>query len=172
MMARLSAIPGRNAPTSGRPRPPIGAWVLIGVPALLVVLFVWQVASSMLRTEVVVRGAVAISRVSLEPDPQGARVDLVIVDRFGAETTMAGDVAVQVREPDGGMWQASRTVSSGDFKTLPTGGLLAGRLGYSVVVPASDWMRAPRRGGAATVSVSVQPTAGAAFSTMAEERFP
>ena len=172
MMARLSPIPGRSPASSAGPRRPIGAWVLIGVPALLVVLFVWQVASTVLRTEVVVRGAVAISRVSLEPDPQGARVDLVIVDRVGAETTMAGSVAVQVREPDGGVWQATRTISSADFKDLPAGGLLAGRLGYSVVVPAADWMRAPRRGGAATVSVSVHPTDGAAFATMAEERFP
>jgi hypothetical protein len=146
--------------------------VLFGVPALLVLFFAWQVASSLLGTEVVVRGAVAISRVSLEADPQGARVDFVVVDRFGAETTADGEVAVQVREPDGSVWQATRNVSSGDFKSLPAGGLLAGRLGYSVVVPASDWMRAPRRGGAATVSVSVQPTGGAAISTMAEERFP
>jgi hypothetical protein len=55
---------------------------------------------------------------------------------------------------------------------LPDGGLLAGRTGYSVVIPASDWLRAPRRGGSATVSVSIQPTDGTPFSTVAEERFP
>ena len=59
-----------------------------------------------------------------------------------------------------------------DFVPLQTGGLLAGRIGYSVVIPASDWLRTPRRGGAASVTVIVQPTDGTAFSTVAEERFP
>ena len=55
---------------------------------------------------------------------------------------------------------------------MPEGGLLAGRVGYSVVVPATDWLRAPRRGGSATVSINVQPADGTPFSTVAEERFP
>jgi hypothetical protein len=49
---------------------------------------------------------------------------------------------------------------------------MAGRLGYAVVIPASDWLRAPRRGGAATVTITVTPTDGTPFSTVAEERFP
>ena len=57
-------------------------------------------------------------------------------------------------------------------KFIPAGSLLAGRVGYAVVIPATDWLRTPRRGGAATVSVSVQPTDGVPFSTVAEERFP
>jgi hypothetical protein len=45
-------------------------------------------------------------------------------------------------------------------------------MGYSVVVPATDWLRAPRRGGSATVSINVQPTEATPFATVAEERFP
>ena len=149
-----------------------GTWVIIGVPVLLALTFVWQIGSSLLHTEIAVRDAVAVSRVSLEADPAGARVDFALVDRTGRDTTVNGDVQVKLREPDGTLWQTSRTLSAADFGPLPEGGLLAGRLGYSVVIPASDWLRAPRRGGAATVSINVQPSDGAEFSTVAEERFP
>ena len=173
MTARLSAQQSRT-PTSSGPvqRRPIGAWVLVGVPLLLGVVFVWQIVSGFMHTEIAVRGAAAVSRVSLESDPIGARVDFVIVDRVGSETTVTGDVTVKVREPDGGVWQATRRVGSSDFSPLPTGGLLSGRVGYSVPVPATDWVRAPRRGGAASVSVSVQASDGSTLSTVAEERFP
>jgi hypothetical protein len=90
----------------------------------------------------------------------------------GQETTVSGDLNVKLREPDGTVWQTTRSVTAADFRTLPEGGLLAGRTGYSVLIPASDWLRAPRRGGSATVSLGIQPTEGAAFSTVAEERFP
>jgi hypothetical protein len=172
MTSRLSPQAGRPAPVVTRPRRALGVWVLIGVPVLLGLLFAWQLASGFMRTEIVVRGAVAVSRVSLEPDPVGARVDVVIVDRVGSETTVSGDVTVKVREPDGSVWQSTRSVAGSDFTALPTGGLLSGRLGYSVPIPAADWVRAPRRGGAATVSVTVQASDGSNFSTIAEERFP
>jgi hypothetical protein len=145
---------------------------IIGVPALLLLLFVWQVGSSVLRTEIAVRNAVAVSRVSLEADPIGSRVDLVLVDRVGKDTTVSGDLTVKLREPDGTVWQTTRSVSAADFIVLRESSLLAGRTGYSVVIPGSDWLRAPRRGGSATVSVSVQPADGQPFSTVAEERFP
>jgi hypothetical protein len=159
------------APTRG-PRRNAGVWVIIGVPVALGLLFAWQFAATLLHTDAVVRSAVAISRVSLEADPSGSRVDLVLVDRIGQETTLSGDVNVQLREPDGTVWQTTRHVAPGDFVQLTAGGLLAGRVGYSVVVPATDWLRTPRRGGAATVSISIVPTDGTAFSTVAEERFP
>jgi hypothetical protein len=151
-----------------------GAIAIVGVPVMLILLLAWQVGSSLLRTEIAVRDAVAVSRVSLEPssDPAGSRVDLVLVDRVGQATTVTGDLTVKLREPDGTVWQTTRSVSVADFGPLPDGGLLAGRLGYSVAIPASDWVRAPRRGGAATVSVSVQPAERGPFSTVAEERFP
>jgi hypothetical protein len=146
--------------------------VIIGVPVVLLLLFVWQVGSSILRTEIAIRDAVAVSRVSLEADPLGSRIDFVLVDRVGQDTTVSGDLNIKLREPDGTLWQTTRRVSASDFAVLPGGGLLSGRLGYSVVIPPSDWLRAPRRGGSATVSVSVVPADGAPFSTVAEERFP
>jgi hypothetical protein len=157
-------------PTTGRRS--AGTWVIIGVPVLLLMLCVWQVGSSMLRTEIAIRDAVAVSRVSLEADPAGSRIDFVLVDRIGQETTVTGDLNIKLREPDGSVWQMNRKVSAADFAVLPSGGLLTGRMGYSVVIPPSDWLRAPRRGGSATVSVSVVPADGAPFSTVAEERFP
>jgi hypothetical protein len=136
-------------------------------------MFLWQIGSGFIHTDVVVRQAVAVGRVSLESDPAGSRVDIVVVDRVGQETTVNGTLGVKLREPDGTLWQTTRTVSANDFQPLPDGGLLAGRSGYSVIVPASDWARAPRRGGSATVSITVQPSGdGPAFSTVAEERFP
>jgi hypothetical protein len=145
---------------------------MIGIPVLLGLTFLWQIASTMLHTEIAVRDAVTVSRVSLEADPLGSRIDLVLVDRVGQETTVNGDLSVKLREPDGTVWQSTRHVTASDFKPLSEGGLLAGRMGYSVVIPASDWIRAPRRGGSASVAVNVQPVEGAAFSTVSEERFP
>jgi hypothetical protein len=97
---------------------------------------------------------------------------MVLVDRVGQQTTANGDIIIQLREPDGTVWQSTRSITAADFVPLHEGGLLAGRIGYSVLIPASDWLRAPRHGGAATVSVNVAPTDGTAFSTVAEERFP
>jgi hypothetical protein len=149
-----------------------GVWVLIGVPVLLLAVFGWQVGSTLLHSDQVVRGAVAVARASLESDPAGSRIEFVLVDRVGQETTVNGDLSIRLREPDGAVWQATRAVTAADFVPLPAGGLLAGRVGYSVLIPSTDWLRAPRRGGAASISVAVQPTDGVAFSTTAEERFP
>jgi hypothetical protein len=170
-----AAIPPRpraSASSSGRKSPiSAGTAVIVGVPVLLLLSFVWQIASSMLHTEIAVRDAVAVSKVTLEADAVGTRVDLVLVDRIGQETTVSGNMIVKLREPDGTVWQTTRAVSAADFTPI-SGGLLSGRLGYSVTVPASDWLRAPRRGGSATVTVSVEPSEGAPFTTVAEERFP
>ena len=163
--------PGQGAKVK-KSRRSAATWVIIGVPVLLALSLAWQIGSSLLRTEIAVREAVAVSRVSLEADPLGSRIDFVVVDRSGQETTVNGDMAIKLREPDGTVWQIARNVSAADFGPLPEAGLLAGRVGYSVVVPATDWLRAPRRGGSATVSINIQPTDGAPFSTVAEERFP
>jgi hypothetical protein len=171
--AAIASRPLPQAPASlKRSQRSFGTWVIIGVPVLLGLLFAWQIVSTMLRTETIVRGAVAVSRVSLEADPLGARVDMVLVDRVGQDTTFNGALNVKLREPDGTVWQTTRLVTPADFVPLQTGGFLAGRVGYSVVVPATDWLRTPRHGGAATVSIAVTPSDGAAFSTVAEERFP
>jgi hypothetical protein len=161
------------APIAHKPRRNMGTLVLIAIPAVLALTMVWQVASSMFHTEVAVRQAVAVGQVTLEGDPAGSRVDFVVVDRVGKETTFTGDVTVRLREPDGTVWQTTRTLSAGDFLTLPDTSLLSGRLGYSVLVPASDWARAPRRGGLATVSVTVNPSDDSpSFSTDSQQLFP
>jgi hypothetical protein len=162
-----------QGPSARKPRWSAVSLVLIGLPVLLVGALVWQLASSFIHTDIIVRQAVAVGKVSLESDPAGSRVDFVLVDRVGQETTVDGTINVKLREPDGTLWQTSRQVTASAFQQLPDGGLLGGRTGYSVIIPASDWVRAPRRGGSATVSISVQPSGeGASFSTVAEERFP
>ena len=163
---------GQGPKATRKSRGSAATWVIIGVPVLLALSLAWQIGSSLLRTEIAVRDAVAVSRVSLEADPFGSRIDFVVVDRSGQETTLNGDMTIKLREPDGTVWQTARSVTAADFGPLPEGGLLAGRVGYSVVVPATDWLRAPRRGGSATVSINVQPAEGTPFSTVAEERFP
>jgi hypothetical protein len=170
-----AAIASRPLPQPA-PTPPrrarrnFGTWVIIGVPILLGLYLAWTVFAPLMHTETAVRSAVAASRVSLETDPLGSRIDLVLVDRVGQDTTFTGDMNITLREPDGTVWQSSRAITATDFVRLQDGGLLAGRTGYALVIPATDWLRAPRRGGAATVSVSVLTTDGAAFSTVAEER--
>lgn len=164
--SRSPSLRSRKAPRS------TGWWVMIGVPTLLLTVFAWQVISPMLRSEAAVRNAVGFSRVSLEADPAGARIDFAVVDQVGQETTLDGEVNIRLREPDGTLWQTTREITAANFAMLPAGGLLAGRTGYSVVIPASDWPRAPRRGGSATVSVTMTPTGRVPFSTVTEERFP
>jgi hypothetical protein len=152
----------------------LAGWVLIGVPALLGLMFVWQIASGFVHTETVDHAPAAISSVRLEPDPAGVRVDVVLVDRQGAETSAAGDLTITLREPDGAVWQSTRAVAPEEFSALPAGHLAAGRLGYSILVPAADWVRAPRRGGSASVSVTLQTHDDGAtpITRQAEERFP
>jgi hypothetical protein len=149
-------------------------WVLIGVPALLGLLFIWQIASGYMHAETIDHAPVAIATVRLEADPAGTRVDVVLVDRQGADASAAGDVSIKLREPDGAVWQSTRAVSPEEFAPLPAGHLSAGRVGYSLLVPAADWVRAPRRGGSASVSVSFQPRddGAAPITRQAEERFP
>jgi hypothetical protein len=148
--------------------------VLIIVPALLGLTVVWQVVSGMFHTEAVIRQAVAVGQVTLEPDPLGARIDFVLVDSVGKETTLEGNLNVTLREPDGTAWRTSRSVSASDFQPLPDGSLLAGRVGYSILVPATDWARPPRSHGAATVSIDVSPSDDSApsFSTVSQQLFP
>jgi hypothetical protein len=170
--AVINSRPNVSTPPEPIIRRSTGTWVIIGVPLLLLAILAWQIGSSMLHTEIAIRDAVAVSRVSLEADPAGSRIDFVLVDRIGQDTTVNGDLNLKLREPDGTVWQINRKVSAADFVLLPGGGLLTGRLGYSIVIPPSDWLRAPRRGGSASISVSVVPAEGAPFSTVAEERFP
>ncbi|MBV8716480.1 MAG: hypothetical protein JO020_22210 [Chloroflexi bacterium] len=150
-----------------------GTYFLIAIPVLLALTFVWQLASSTFHTEAVVRAAVAVGKVSLEPDPSGTRIDMVLVDRFGQETTFNGTLDVSLREPDGALWKTTRNVSAGDFQPLPEDSLMAGRVGYTITINAGDWARPPRRGGLATVSISATPSGDTpSFSTQSQQQFP
>ena len=171
-MATVASRLRQTAPTPTRRRVSIGMWVMLGVPAALLVVFAWQFVAPLLKPEIVVRGPAGISRVSLEPDPSGARIEFVVVDRMGQETTADGNVSIKLREPDGAVWQINRGLSAADFAPLPAGGLLNGRLGYSVVVPTSAWARPPRQGGSATVSVTIQTASGASITNQEETRYP
>jgi hypothetical protein len=164
---------GSGTPEGEAQRRSFAGWVLIGAPALLGLMFIWQIASGFVHTETVDHAPAAISSVRLEPDPAGVRVDVVLVDRQGAETSAPGDLSIKLREPDGAVWQNTRALSPEDFAPLPAGHLGAGRLGYSLLVPANDWVRAPRRGGSASVSVTFQTRNDAPpITRQAEERFP
>jgi hypothetical protein len=150
-----------------------GMWVLIAVPLVLAVTFVWQLAGNMFHTDAVVRQAVGVGQVALEPAPTGTRVDVVLVDRYGQETTFTGSLNLSLREPDGAVWQTTRSVSPSDFQPLSDNSLLAGRTGYSVIVNARDWARPPRRGGLGTVSITASSDDGQqAFSSQSQQRFP
>jgi hypothetical protein len=177
MVASASTRPRSPAPITNigpsSNRRSKGTYVLIAVPVVLALTFVWQVASSAFHTQAVVREAVGVGQVSLEADPAGTRIDMVLVDRFGQETTLDGTLDVMLREPDGAVWRTSRNVSSGDFQPLPDDSLMAGRVGYAVTVNAGDWARPPRRGGLATVSVNAKPNDDSpAFSTQSQQLFP
>lgn len=152
---------------------PIATYVLIAVPMLLAATFLWQLAANLFHTEDTSHPAVGVGQVTLEPDSSGTRLDLVMVDRFGQETTFDGKLNVTVREPDGAVWQTSRRLSISDFQPLPDDSLMAGRTGYTFVVSARDWARPPRRGGLATISIDATPgDGGPAFTSQSQQRFP
>jgi hypothetical protein len=147
--------------------------LFIAIPLVLAATFIWQLASGMFHTEQVVRQAVAVGQVTLESDPSGTRVEFVLVDRVGQEATFSGNINVTLRDPDGAVWQATRSVSPGDFQRLPDDSLLAGRTGYTLLVNARDWARPPRRGGLATISISTSPSDnGPSISTQSQQLFP
>lgn len=161
-----------SAGAGARPRPTAATLVIIGVPVLLVLTFVWQIGGGFLRADATLHDAVAVSSLTLKADPLGSRIDFVLVDRTGQDTTTTGDVTIRLREPDGTLWQNTRHLTPSDFTLLSSDGQGTARTGYSVLVPATDWLRAPRRGGQASVSVTIQPTNGDAVSGTAEQLFP
>lgn len=161
-----------SAGAGARRRPTAATLLIIGLPILLAVTFVWQVGSGLLRADATLHDAVAVSSLALKADPLGSRIEFVLVDRTGQDTTTTGDVTIRLREPDGTLWQNTRHLTPGDFTSLSSDGQGTPRTGFSVVVPATDWLRAPRRGGQASVSVTVQPANGDPVSGTAEQRFP
>jgi hypothetical protein len=115
---------------------------------------------------------VAVSRVVLEAAPDGTAISLVLRDASGLDSVFVGQLSIELREPDGAVWQTTTNVNMTNFKTLPPGSLLAGRLGYTLTVPPTAWTRPPRRGGPATVSIGVTPVNGTRFTSSATEIFP
>src|SRR5690242_15883279 len=101
MVAAANPPRPRIATTSSAPkgRFSAGMLVIIGIPVLLAIAVLWQLFAGMVHTEVAVRDAVAVSRVSLESDPVGTRIDLVLVDRVGQDTTVNGNLNIKLREP-------------------------------------------------------------------------
>lgn len=173
-VSRVRARTGSDSASSPqRRRPSAATWVIVGVPVVLALTFVWQIGSGFLRADSATRDAVAISSLTLNADPRGSRIDMVLVDSSGRDTAPSeADLTVKLREPDGTLWQTTRHAAAKDFTALSADSPNGGRIGYSVVVPASDWVRAPRRGGQASVWVTVQPGSGPAFSSTAEQSFP
>jgi hypothetical protein len=162
-----------SIPVIRKRRRPNATWVLIGVPVVLLLTLLWQLVSSTFHSEIAVHQAVSVGQITLESDTGGSRVDFVVVDRVGQDTTVNGNLLLKVREPDGAVWQTSRTVSASDFQPLADSSLLAGRQGYSVFIPASDWARPPRRGGTSRVTVQITPSDDSdAFSATSDQRFP
>jgi hypothetical protein len=148
-------------------------YLLMAIPLLLALTFVWQVASGMFHTEEVVRQPVAVGQVSLDPDPAGMRLDFVLVDRVGEATAFNGTLNVTLRDPDGATWETTRNVAPADFQALPEDSLLSGRTGYSLVINARDWARPPRRGGLAMVTITATPNdESEPFSTKSQQRIP
>ena len=132
-------LPGSAPAPLKRARRSTGTWVMIGVPVLLGLVFAWQIGTNLLHTETIVRSAVAISRVSLESDPLGSRIDLVLVDRVGQDTTFSGAMSIKLREPDGTVWQSTRDITAAEFAPIqPAGSWPA--------APATRWSSRPRIG--------------------------
>jgi hypothetical protein len=146
---------------------------MIGVPILLALLFIWQLVAPMLQSQIAGHEPAGIGRVAVEPDAAGSRIEVVLVDRTGQDVGADGALNVTLREPDGALWQTSRTLSASDFTPLSSGGLLDGRLGYSMVVPTTDWARPPRHGGTGTVNVTFTLSAGGQpLNAIEQTRFP
>src|SRR5436305_702497 len=104
-----------SVPTGGyarKQRRSRSMYVLIAVPVVLAATFFWQIGSSMFHPDSNARQAVSVGPATLEADPGGTRVDFVVVDRAGQETTFNGTLDLRLREPDGRVWQTSRTLAA------------------------------------------------------------
>lgn len=146
----------------------IGALLLLAALGLAFYLWVWpQIGGS-----VTMAPPTNFGRVVLEPDPRGAAIALVLQNQAGGDTAMTGELAFQLQEPDGAIWRATRSVTPASFQVLPAPSLLAGRLGYRIVVPDAEWARLPRRGGQAQLIVTVRPVEAPAFSTTIAATYP
>ena len=117
---------------------------------------------------------VQVSRAVLEALPEGTGLAFVMRDETGADAVFTGNLVVSLREPDGAQFQTTRSVVPANFHVLPAGTLLAGRLGYTLVIPPNAWNVQPRRGRPALIELVItlaDPTAPT-ISYTGNESFP
>lgn len=113
-----------------------------------------------------------VGDVALDADPDGLALAVVLVDGQGNDLPLAGTLDLRLELPTGEQWHDRRAVTPADFSRLPPASALAGRLGYRVVVPRSAWVTPPRAGDKVAVYTNVEPTAGAAFTSLATPLAP
>lgn len=116
--------------------------------------------------------AVSVARVVLEPADQGTAISLVLQDRAGNDAILLGELSLELREPDGAVWQVTRALRTTSFNPLPGTSLLAGRLGFREVIPPSAWTRPPRSGGQAAITVVATRPDGSQVRHQSTTRFP
>lgn len=178
--SRLSITAGWAGPLGGaffarraRRRPIQRSWIVGGVVAALVLVVLGiALLPGLTDGNPQIDEPVAVARVTLEPDPDGTAVVMVLHDRAGRDVPMTGELGIELREPDGARWESSRMVTLSDFRPLPTGSLLQGRVGYRIVVPPQAWSRPPRRGGQVSIQLKVAPRNAAAFRHQGTDIFP
>jgi hypothetical protein len=135
-------------------------WGLLAVIVVGVLLQFLPLAISLFGSVTGNSGPVAVTTVALDPVPDAMGVAFTLADSSAQDTTMDGDVVIEMKEPDGALWTNGTThLSPSDFGPI-SAGPLAGRLGYRMVVANADWPRAPRRGGLGNVVITVTPSGG------------
>lgn len=144
------------------------------VGALIAALWLFEVLAPFKlfgNAAVILSTPTSVAQIALERAGEDASISLVLQDAAGRDAPLAGDLEIELQEPNGAVWRVSRAVAPTDFSSLPSG-VLAGRLGYRVVVPARDWVRPPRRGGLASVTVVATPRGGTSFTGSTSTAFP
>jgi len=116
----------------------------------------------------------SVSRAVLEalPNDRGTGLFFVLIDASGQDAAFRGSLSVSLREPDGAVYHTTRSVTPQDFRILPSGSLLEGRLGYEVDIPPSAWSTPPRRGNPALIVLGIAPVDGPPISYTGNEIFP
>lgn len=178
--SRLPFAAGGGGPLGGALYPrrvrrraiPRGWVVGGGIAALAIVVLGIALLPGLMAGDPQLEEPVAVARITLESDTEGTAVVMVFHDRAGRDVPLVGQLDVELREPDGARWESTRQVNKTDFKPLPAGSLLQGRVGYRIVVPPQAWTRPPRRGGQAGIQLNVVPRNGAAFRYQGTDIFP
>jgi hypothetical protein len=143
-----------------------------GLGTLLVLAVLWQFVAPMLLRPPQTTVPTAITVASLDHVDDATGISIVLGDQNARDIAIRGELVVELRTADGSQWRTVRNVTERDFAPLPSSSLFAGRLGYWLTVPNSDWARPPRRGALASVVVSATPQGRATISTSTPTVFP